>query len=67
VPRCPYCGRWFRTRRGLNVHISKSHSLAKAIDEAIEGMLSIPGTKSRPKKRKRSRRRKRKSEGFFFF
>jgi len=25
MPECPYCGRWFKTERGLNQHIAKSH------------------------------------------
>jgi len=25
MPECPYCGRWFRTKRGLNQHITKVH------------------------------------------
>jgi uncharacterized C2H2 Zn-finger protein len=25
MPECPYCGRWFKTKRGLETHIAKVH------------------------------------------
>ena len=26
MPECPYCGRWFRSKKGLKVHITKAHT-----------------------------------------
>jgi len=26
MPRCPYCDEWFKTKKGLKVHITKAHT-----------------------------------------
>jgi hypothetical protein len=26
MPECQYCGKWFRTKRGLKQHITKAHT-----------------------------------------
>ncbi len=26
MPECQYCGKWFRSKKGLNSHITKAHT-----------------------------------------
>ena len=56
MPECPYCGKWFKTKKGLNVHISKMHALEKNVEE----LLGVPGLMSGTRKRK-------KGKGFSLF
>ena len=29
MPKCPVCGKWFRSNKGLKVHIRRKHSYSK--------------------------------------
>ena len=60
MPKCPYCGRWFRTRRGLRTHIGKVHM----VDDVFGGRVLDPSTvdpwgyAEREMERAKKRRRK---------
>jgi len=68
MPTCPYCGRYFRTKRGLKQHIYRSHPYAmetmeknarklwEPIDRAARDLFGTHGR----------RRKKRKSSGWWF-
>ncbi|RLG41231.1 MAG: hypothetical protein DRN78_04490 [Thermoproteota archaeon] len=59
MPRCPICGRWFRSNKGLKTHMAKVHSMKAMADrmmKAAEEMLIGPRKKSSGKRRKRRKR-----------
>ena len=58
MPKCPYCGRWFKTKRGLKQHITKSHTDCFGVIDP--GTIDPFGT---ARKRKKSRKKKGKSGG----
>ena len=54
MPNCPYCGRWFKTKRGLKQHITKVHTDSFG---TIDPMTINPFNTTKNKRRKRSRRK----------
>lgn len=45
MPKCPYCGRVFRSERGLKIHIARIHALEASaakqrVLEELEGSES---------------------------
>ena len=63
MPRCPYCNRWFRTKRGLKQHITKSHTsdvMGIRILDPFTFDFPEPDFLE-PRKKKRTRRRKKRS------
>lgn len=59
LPECPYCGRWFRTKRGLKTHIAKVHMVDDGFGGRVLNPFSIDllGAAERRMKRKRKRRK----------
>ena len=59
MPDCKYCGKWFRSNKGLNQHITKMHT-----SESIFGGRSIDIMKIDPigameeRERRRQKRKK---------
>lgn len=61
MPECPYCGRWFKTKRGLKQHIAKSHEVDFGGVRVLDPMTIDPfGAAERRAERARKRRKKKK-------
>jgi len=60
MPKCPYCGRWFRTKRGLKIHIGKVHMTRGVFGERVPDILSIDPLGILDREMKRMRRRARR-------
>ncbi|AAB90067.1 MULTISPECIES: C2H2-type zinc finger protein [Archaeoglobus] len=60
MPECPYCGRWFKTKRGLNQHIAKSH------ETKFGGVRVLDPTTIDPlgAAERRAERKKKRKKGF---
>ena len=35
MPECPYCGKWFKTKKGLEQHITKVHKVDTPFGKAL--------------------------------
>ncbi|NJE79577.1 C2H2-type zinc finger protein [Thermococcus sp. GR4] len=67
MPECPYCGKWFRTKKGLQQHITKTHYVklpggGKMIDPTT---IDILGKMEREAERAKRRQQRKKSSGGF--
>ena len=59
MPECPYCGKWFRTKRGLKQHITKSHTFEFAGGRVFDvTTVDIFGAMERREERKRGRKKR---------
>ena len=64
MPECPYCGRWFRTKKGLNQHISRAHTTDIGGEKMLNPLtFDIFGAMERRKERRK--RRARREPGLF--
>lgn len=61
MPECPYCGRWFKTKRGLQQHIAKSHSVKTPFGGRMIDPSTIDIWGKMEREAERARRRKKKS------
>ena len=61
MPECPYCGRWFKTKRGLQQHIAKSHSVKMPFGGRMIDPSTIDIFGKMERESKRASRRKKKS------
>ena len=64
MPECPYCGRWFKTKRGLKQHISKSHMMDMGFTKVLD-LGSIDPLGAAERRAERQRKRKKKKGGLF--
>ncbi len=60
VPTCPYCGKYFKTKRGLKQHIYRSHPYAIETIEKDARKFQESVRKSARKLLGKNRRRRRK-------
>jgi len=65
MPECPYCGRWFKTKRGLQQHIAKSHSMKMPFGGRMIDPSTIDPIGKMERRAERAKRRKKK--GIFDF
>jgi hypothetical protein len=33
MPKCPYCGEWYKTNKGLEIHITKKHKYSDPVTD----------------------------------
>jgi hypothetical protein len=61
MPECPYCGRWFRSKKGLSQHIGKIHkdSFGNINPLTFDPIGSIK------RREERSRKRRKRKKAFF--
>ncbi|AEY69075.1 zinc-finger domain protein [Thermococcus prieurii virus 1] len=36
MPECPYCGKWFKTKKGLQQHITKVHKVDTPFGKVLD-------------------------------
>ena len=59
MPECPYCGKWFKTKRGLKQHITKAHTFEFAGERVLDPMTFDPiGAAERRAERAKKRKKK---------
>ena len=66
MPECPYCGKWFKTKRGLKQHIAKVHT-TKVGEVRVVNPLTVDPLGAIERKMERARKRKKKKGGLFDF
>ncbi|RLG83113.1 MAG: hypothetical protein DRO40_05770 [Thermoprotei archaeon] len=67
MPTCPYCGKFFRTKRGLKQHIYRSHPFAiETMEKDARKFWSSVDKATRDLFGSRKRRKKRKSSDWWF-
>ncbi len=67
MPECPYCGKWFRSKKGLRQHISKSHTTEGVFGERVFDPSSVDIFGAIERRQKRAQRRlKRKKRDWLF-
>ncbi len=61
MPECPYCGRWFRSKKGLRIHIARKHTYKLPTGERVLDPFSfdILGAIERREERRRRRLKRR--------
>ena len=58
MPECPYCGKWFRSNKGLKQHIAKSHTSHGPLGRVLNPMtFDFLGAVERRIKRKQRRKK----------
>jgi uncharacterized C2H2 Zn-finger protein len=66
VPECPYCGKWFKTKRGLEQHITKVHKIDTPFGKALNpASFDFMGKLKREEERAKRRQQRKKSSGGF--
>ncbi len=61
MPECPYCGKWFKTKRGLEQHITKVHKVDTPFGKALDpSTFDFMGKLKREEERAKKRRKKKK-------
>ena len=61
MPECPYCGKWFKTKRGLEQHITKVHKVNTPFGKTLDySSFDFVGKMKREQERaeKRAKRKK---------
>jgi len=61
MPECPYSGKWFRSKKGLKVHISWAHTTTIADRRILDPSTIDPLGTIRRREKRRARRRKKQS------
>ena len=62
MPECPYCGKWFKTKRGLEQHITKVHKVNTPFGKALDYSSFDFVGKMRREQERAERRAKRKKD-----
>jgi len=65
MPECPYCGKWFKTKRGLQQHIAKVHKEKTPFGDILDPTTFDPIEKMEREAKRASRRKKKKRFGLF--
>ena len=66
MPECPYCGKWFKTKRGLEQHITKVHKVDTPFGKALNpGSFDFTGKLKREEERAKRRQQRKGSSGGF--
>ncbi|WP_099209186.1 hypothetical protein [Thermococcus henrietii] len=64
MPECPYCGKWFKTKKGLQQHITKVHKVDTPFGKALDySTFDFMGKLKREEERAK-RRQKKSGSGF---
>jgi len=58
MPECPYCGRWFRSKKGLKIHITKAHTYESVGGIRMLDVSSFDFLGAMERRRKRAMRRR---------
>ncbi|GAB6134536.1 C2H2-type zinc finger protein [Thermococcus prieurii] len=67
MPECPYCGKWFKTKKGLQQHITKVHKVDTPFGKVLDpSTFDFMGKMKREEERAK-RRRKKKKDPFSLF
>jgi uncharacterized C2H2 Zn-finger protein len=56
MPECRYCGKWFRSNKGLKTHITKSHTSRTGIGGRMINPMTIDPLGKMERRQKRRRR-----------
>ena len=58
MPECPYCGKWFRSKKGLRTHITKSHTMELPTGARVLDPTTLDPLGAMERRAERARRRR---------
>jgi len=62
MPDCKYCGKWFRSNKGLNLHITKMHTSESIFGNKIIDPFKVDPIGAMEEREKRRKKRMKKSD-----
>ncbi len=65
MPECPYCGKWFRSKKGLQQHITKTHKTTNMFGEKVIDPCSVDPIGKIERRAERAQKKKKKKGGLF--